>query len=307
MEKLNYSNKKSLSNMSSVIIKNNGVIVSNEYKDLLTRYFDDFRNLPLLSFKEEQQLFKKVASNDSKAKDKIIVSNLRLVIVIAKKYSGYGVPLLDLIQEGNIGLLKAIEKFDYKKKNKFSTYAYWWIKESISRYLLLQSNVIRYPVYTYEISKRYSAIEQKLVQELGRKPTNVEVSNKFQSEYEFQDFKVVEDIRNYTISLDQNITDNDDSKIIDIIPDSSDVSPTIYCSRNSLHSLIYDCLTTLTKREQLIIVLRYGLDGNEALTLNETAILIGVSKERIRQIEFRAIKKLRHPCKEKHLEDYRYD
>ena len=271
--------------------------------DPVKMYLKDIGKVPLLSQEEEITLAKKVLDGDEYAKNKLCESNLRLVVSIAKRYSGKnGMSFLDLIQEGNIGLLKAVEKFDYTKGFRFSTYATWWIKQSITRAMADQARTIRIPVHMVETINRLGRVSKKLLQELGREPTVEEISqvlgippNKVSE---------IQKIALDPISLESPIGEEDDSKISDFIEDDTSISPVESATRSMLKSQLFAVIDTLTPREQKVIRLRYGLDDGYPKTLEQVGVEFNVTRERIRQIEAKALRKLRNPTRSKKLKDF---
>lgn len=260
-------------------------------------YLKDVRPIPLLSAVEEVDLARKIAKGDKKAREQMIKSNLRLVISLAKRYVNLGVPLSDLIEEGNIGLMKSVEKFDPEKGFRFSTYAAWWIKQGISRAIIDQGKMIRVPVYMNEEILKYKKAVEKLVHQLKRKPTHGEIAKRLKTSV--NKVKDLENAITKMSSLDAPIGDAGDGQIKDMIQDHNAVSPDeqLELLFNKEHAL--SLLDELTEREHQIITMRYGLGGVDPQTLADIAKVLGVSRERVRQIEFATIKKIRETLEER--------
>ena len=270
--------------------------------DPVKMYLKDIGKVPLLKQEEEIELAQKMAEGDEDAKHKLSESNLRLVVSIAKRYVGRGMLFLDLIQEGNFGLMKAVEKFDYTKGYRFSTYATWWIKQSITRAIADQARTIRIPVHMYETINKLSRVVKQLVQELGREPSTEEIAK----EMGISEEKVVEiqKISQDTISLDTPVGEEEDSNLGTFIQDENAVNPSDSATILMLKEQLLDVLNTLTPREQKVIMLRYGIDDGHPRTLEEVGREFNVTRERIRQIEAKALKKLKHPSRSKKLKDF---
>ena len=244
-------------------------------------------------------------TDGNQAKDQLITANLRLVIAIAKHYVGRGMHFLDLIQEGNMGLIKAVEKFDYTKGFKFSTYATWWIRQAITRAIADQARTIRIPVHMVETINKMTRVQRQLVQELGRDPTAEEISAKMEGSLSPERIREIQRIALEPVSLETPIGEEDDSHLGDFIEDKEAQSPEEFTTKSLLKDELYDIMRDLTDREERVLRLRYGLDDNRPRTLEEVGREFNVTRERIRQIEAKAIRKLRHPTRAKKLGDYR--
>lgn len=270
--------------------------------DPVKLYLKEIGSYPLLSIDEEIELAKKIEQGDDDAKQTLAESNLRLVVSIAKRYVGRGLSFLDLIQEGNLGLIKAVEKFDYTKGYKFSTYATWWIRQAITRSIADQSRTIRIPVHMSEVINKTYRVSRSLLQELGREPTEQELSEamKLPVEKIREILKVSAD----PISLDTPIGEEDDSHLGDFIKDDTIVGPEDAAAYSVLQDQISKLLDTLTEREQRVLVLRFGLKDGRTRTLEEVGKEFNVTRERIRQIEAKALRKLRHPSRARMLKGY---
>lgn len=270
--------------------------------DSVKMYLKDIGQVPLLSTEEEKELARRMQEGDTAARDKLSEANLRLVVSIAKKYSGKGMQFLDLIQEGNLGLMKAVEKFDYTKGFKFSTYATWWIKQSITRAIADQARTIRIPVHMVETINKTNRLQRQLLQVLGREPTPAEIAEKMGVSVE----KVIEiqKIAQDPVSLEKPIGEEEDSHLGDFIEDNTSASPAEKAESRMLREQLLQVLSTLTPREQEVLRMRYGIDDARAKTLEEVGKEFNVTRERIRQIEAKALRKLRHPNRTKKLKDY---
>ena len=270
--------------------------------DPVRMYLKEIGKVPLLSPDEEIELAKKIELGDEEAKKKLAESNLRLVVSIAKRYAGRGMQLLDLIQEGNLGLIKAVEKFDYRKGYKFSTYATWWIRQAITRAIADQARTIRIPVHMVETINRLVRTQRQLVQKLGREATPEELAKELDMPVDR-----VRDIMNISqdpVSLETPIGEEEDSHLGDFIQDNNVEVPADAATYTLLHEQLMDVLSTLTEREQKVLRLRFGLDDGRPRTLEEVGRQFNVTRERIRQIEAKALRKLRHPSRSKILKDY---
>ena len=270
--------------------------------DPVKMYLKDIGKVPLLTQEQEIELAKRMAEGDEDAKRQLSESNLRLVVSIAKKYVGRGMLFLDLIQEGNFGLMKAVEKFDYTKGFKFSTYSTWWIRQSITRAIADQARTIRIPVHMFETINKQKKVTRDLFQELGREPTVEEISKQMGIPVE----KVIEiqKISQDTVSLDTPVGEEEDSTLGTFIQDENAVSPADSASIMMLKEQLMEVLATLTPREQKVIMLRYGIEDGHTRTLEDVGKEFSVTRERIRQIEAKALKKLRNPSRSKKLRDY---
>ena len=270
--------------------------------DHVRMYLKEIGKVPLLSADEEIKLAQLMAEGDEEAKKRLSEANLRLVVSIAKRYVGRGMLFLDLIQEGNLGLIKAVEKFDYKKGFKFSTYATWWIRQAITRAIADQARTIRIPVHMVETINKLVRVSRQLLQELGRDPSLDELAKEMQMPVE----KVREIIKiaQEPVSLETPIGEEEDSHLGDFIPDDDIPAPADAAAFALLKEQLMDVLDTLTDREEKVLRLRFGLDDGRARTLEEVGKEFNVTRERIRQIEAKALRKLRHPSRSKKLKDY---
>ena len=270
--------------------------------DPVRMYLKEIGKVPLLSADEEIELAKKMEQGDEEAKKRLCVANLRLVVSIAKRYVGRGMLFLDLIQEGNLGLIKAVDKFDWRKGYKFSTYATWWIRQAITRSIADQARTIRIPVHMVETINKLIRISRQLLQEYGRDPTPEEIAR----EMDISEEKVREimKIAQEPVSLETPIGEEEDSHLGDFIPDDEVPAPAEAAAFSMLKEQLVEVLDTLTEREQNVLRLRFGLDDGRARTLEEVGRKFDVTRERIRQIEAKALRKLRHPSRSKKLKDY---
>ena len=270
--------------------------------DPLIMYLREIGKIPLLTFDEELELAKRILEGDEEAKQKLAESNLRLVVSIAKKYVGRGMLFLDLIQEGNMGLIKAVEKFDYTKGFKFSTYATWWIRQAITRAIADQARTIRIPVHMVETINKLIRTSRNLLQQMGREPTPEEIAKEMEIPVE----KVVEiqKIAQDPVSLETPIGEEEDSHLGDFIQDEDSPAPHDAASYTLLKEQLEEVMNTLTPREAKVLKLRFGLEDGKSRTLEEVGKEFNVTRERIRQIEAKALRKLRHPSRSKKLRDY---
>ncbi len=273
--------------------------------DSVKMYLKEIGKYDLLKAEDEPILAKRILEGDEEAKQTLINANLRLVVNIAKHYVGRGMLFLDLIQEGNLGLMKAVDKFDYTKGYKFSTYATWWIRQAITRAIADQARTIRIPVHMVETINKMTRIQRQLIQDFGREPTAEEISEAMNGELSPKRIREIQRIAMEPVSLETPIGEEDDSHLGDFIEDKESESPVDYTTRQLLKEELYAILKDLSDREERVIRLRYGLDDNRPRTLEEVGREFGVTRERIRQIEAKAIKKLRHPTRSKRLGDYK--
>jgi RNA polymerase primary sigma factor len=271
-------------------------------EDPVRMYLKEIGNVPLLSSEEEVELAKRVEQGDEEAKKKLTEANLRLVVSIAKKYVGRGMPFLDLIQEGNMGLMKAVDKFDYTKGYKFSTYATWWIRQAITRGIADTGRTIRVPVHMVETINKTLRMTRTLLQELGREPTPEEVADRLN--VPVARVREVLKISRDPVSLDTPIGEEDDSHLGDFIEDDTALSPSDSAAFSMLRAELNTALESLTEREREVVMLRFGLKDGRARTLEEVGKEFNVTRERIRQIEAKALRKLRHPSRSKRLKDF---
>ena len=270
--------------------------------DPVRMYLREIGKIPLLSFDEELELAKRVINGDEEAKQKLAESNLRLVVSIAKKYVGRGMLFLDLIQEGNMGLIKAVEKFDYTKGYKFSTYATWWIRQAITRAIADQARTIRIPVHMVETINKLIRTSRHLLQQLGREPTPEEIAQEM--EIPVEKVMEIQKIAQDPVSLETPIGEEDDSHLGDFIQDEDSPAPQDSAAYTLLKEQLEEVMNTLTPREAKVLKLRFGLEDGRARTLEEVGREFQVTRERIRQIEAKALRKLRHPSRSKKLRDY---
>lgn len=270
--------------------------------DPVRQYLREIGRVRLLTPEEEVDLAKKIEKGERRAKEKLIQANLRLVVSIAKKYVGRGLTLLDLIQEGNQGLIRAVEKYDWRKGFKFSTYATWWIRQAITRAIADQARTIRIPVHMVETINKLFRVSRRLMQELGREATAEEIAQEMEMTPERvrEIFKIAQEVT----SIDAKVGDEDDSFLGDFIEDTSQPSPVEQASRELLKENLEEVLSTLTPREAQVLRFRFGLNGNKPMTLEEVGREFAVTRERIRQIEAKALRKLKHPSRRKKLQDY---
>ena len=271
-------------------------------EDPVRMYLKEIGKVPLLSEEEEIDLAQRMEQGDESAKKRLAEANLRLVVSIAKRYVGRGMLFLDLIQEGNLGLIKAVEKFDYRKGYKFSTYATWWIRQAITRAIADQARTIRIPVHMVETINKLIRISRQLIQELGREPTAEELAAEMAMPVD--KVREIMKIAQEPVSLETPIGEEEDSHLGDFIPDDDIPAPAEAAAFTLLKEQLIDVLDTLTDREEKVLRLRFGLDDGRARTLEEVCKEFNVTRERIRQIEAKALRKLRHPSRSKKLKDY---
>ena len=270
--------------------------------DPVRMYLREIGRIPLLSYDKELELAKRILNNDDEAKQELAQANLRLVVSIAKKYAGRGMLFLDLIQEGNMGLIKAVEKFDYTKGFKFSTYATWWIRQAITRAIADQARTIRIPVHMVETINKLIRTSRHLLQQLGREPTPEELAKEM--DMPIERVMEIQKIAQDPVSLETPIGEEDDSHLGDFIQDEDSPAPHDAASYTLLREQLEEIMKTLTEREAKVLRLRFGLDDGKARTLEEVGKEFDVTRERIRQIEAKALRKLRHPSRSKKLRDY---
>ena len=285
-----------LDNLDTVDVKVN---------DSVKLYLKEIGRHQLLKPQEEQELAKRIIAGDDSAKHELINANLRLVVSIAKHYIGRGMQFLDLIEEGNLGLMKAVDKFDYTKGFKFSTYATWWIRQAITRAIADQARTIRIPVHMVETINKITRVHRQLTQELGRDPTAEEISERMDGTLTPDRIREISSLALEPVSLESPIGEEDDSHLGDFVEDKDSISPTDYTTQSMIRDALYNVMGDLTDREERVLRLRYGLDDNRPRTLEEVGKEFNVTRERIRQIEAKAIRKLRHPTRTKKLDDYR--
>lgn len=271
-------------------------------EDPVRMYLKEIGKVPLLSAEEEIELAKKMEQGDENAKKRLAEANLRLVVSIAKRYVGRGMLFLDLIQEGNLGLIKAVEKFDYRKGYKFSTYATWWIRQAITRAIADQARTIRIPVHMVETINKLIRVSRQLLQELGREPTPEEIAEEM--DMPVDRVREILKISQEPVSLETPIGEEEDSHLGDFIQDDNVPVPADAAAFTLLKEQLVEVLSTLTDREQKVLRLRFGLDDGRARTLEEVGKEFNVTRERIRQIEAKALRKLRHPSRSRKLKDY---
>jgi RNA polymerase primary sigma factor len=270
--------------------------------DPVRMYLKEIGRVPLLSAEDEIELAKRIEQGDEEAKRRLAEANLRLVVSIAKRYVGRGMLFLDLIQEGNMGLIKAVEKFDFTKGFKFSTYATWWIRQAITRAIADQARTIRIPVHMVETINKLIRVSRQLLQELGREPTPEEIAAEM--DLSVEKVREIMKIAQEPVSLETPIGEEDDSHLGDFIEDQEALAPADAAAYELLKEQLEDVLDTLTEREENVLRLRFGLDDGRTRTLEEVGKVFGVTRERIRQIEAKALRKLRHPSRSKRLKDF---
>ena len=270
--------------------------------DPVRMYLKEIGKVPLLTAAEEISIAKRMADGDEEARKELIDANLRLVVSVAKKYVGKGLLFLDLIQEGNLGLIKAVEKFDYRKGYKFSTYATWWIRQAITRAIADQARTIRIPVHMVETINKLIRCQRQLIQELGREPRPEEIAKEM--DITVEKVREIKKIAQEPVSLETPIGEEEDSHLGDFIPDEDAPEPATVASFTLLREQLMEVLDTLTPREEMVIRLRFGLDDGKTRTLEEVGRVFKVTRERIRQIEAKALRKLRHPSRSRKLKDF---
>ena len=271
--------------------------------DPVNMYLKEIGTVELLTHDEEIELAKRILEGDEEAKKRLAAANLRLVVSIAKRYVGRGMLFLDLIQEGNMGLIKAVEKFDYTKGFKFSTYATWWIRQAITRAIADQARTIRIPVHMVETINKLTRIQRQLIQELGREPSAEEIAEKMDGMTP-EKVREIQKISLEPVSLETPIGEEDDSHLGDFIEDEGAMSPDDYAANELLKDELNEVLLELTDREEKVLRLRFGLDDGRTRTLEEVGKEFNVTRERIRQIEAKALRKLKHPSRSKRLKDF---
>ena len=285
-----------------ILLDDNTLTKDLNINDPVRMYLKEIGQIKLLTTEEELELADRILEGDEEAKTILAEANLRLVVSIAKRYVGRGMLFLDLIQEGNIGLMKAVEKFDVTKGYKFSTYATWWIRQAITRAIADQARTIRVPVHMVETINKLARIQRQLTLELNREPTEEELAKKMNTSVD--KIREIYKISQEPVSLETPIGEEDDSHLGDFIKDEHNMSPEEYVTNEMLKDEISDILLTLTEREEKVIRLRFGLEDGKARTLEEVGQIFGVTRERIRQIEAKALRKLRHPSRSRKLRDY---
>ena len=270
--------------------------------DPIREYLKEIGSIPLLTQEQEQDLAKRKSEGDAEAGKKLVEANLRLVVSIAKRYTGRGMSFLDLVQEGNLGLIKAVEKFDYRKGYKFSTYATWWIRQAITRAIADQARTIRIPVHMVETINKLVRVSRQLLQELGREPSPEEIAEAM--DIPVERVREIQKISQEPVSLETPIGEEEDSHLGDFIQDDNVPVPAEAVASTLLKEQLVEVLGTLTEREQKVLRLRFGMDDGRARTLEEVGREFNVTRERIRQIEAKALRKLRHPSRSRKLKDY---
>jgi RNA polymerase primary sigma factor len=277
---------------------------SMRVNDPVKMYLKEIGRVPLLNAEQEKEIAQRIVAGDTDAKDELITANLRLVVAIAKKYVGRGLQFLDLIQEGNLGLVKAVDKFDYTKGFKFSTYATWWIRQAITRAIADQARTIRIPVHMVETINKLTRVQRQLVQELGREPNSEEIAEKMGNGITPEKVREIQKIALDPVSLETPIGEEDDSHLGDFIEDKDALSPDQYANNQLLRDEIDLVLKSLADREEKVLRLRFGLEDGRTRTLEEVGKEFNVTRERIRQIEAKALRKLKNPTKSKRLKEF---
>lgn len=288
-----------------LLLDDNDLTKDLNINDPVRMYLKEIGQIKLLTMDEELELADRILEGDEVAKSTLAEANLRLVVSIAKRYVGRGMLFLDLIQEGNIGLMKAVEKFDVSKGYKFSTYATWWIRQAITRAIADQARTIRVPVHMVETINKLARVQRQLTLELNREPSEQELAKKMNMSVE--KVRDIYKISQEPVSLETPIGEEDDSHLGDFIKDERNMSPEEYATNEMLKDEISEVLLTLTEREEKVIRLRFGLEDGKSRTLEEVGQMFGVTRERIRQIEAKALRKLRHPSRSRKLKDYLTD
>ena len=285
-----------------LLLDDNSITKDLNINDPVRMYLKEIGQIKLLTMEEELSLADRILQGDELAKTTLAEANLRLVVSIAKRYVGRGMLFLDLIQEGNIGLMKAVDKFDVSKGYKFSTYATWWIRQAITRAIADQARTIRVPVHMVETINKLARVQRQLTLELNREPSEEELAKKMNMSID--KIREIYKISQEPVSLETPIGEEDDSHLGDFVPDERNMSPEEYATNEMLKDEISEVLLTLTEREEKVIRLRFGLEDGKSRTLEEVGQMFGVTRERIRQIEAKALRKLRHPSRSRKLKDY---
>ncbi len=299
------NNDNDSSNVDKLLLDDNAITKDLNINDPVRMYLKEIGQIKLLTMEEELELADRIIEGDEQAKQILAEANLRLVVSIAKRYVGRGMLFLDLIQEGNIGLMKSVEKFDVTKGYKFSTYATWWIRQAITRAIADQARTIRVPVHMVETINKLARVQRQLTLELNREPTEEELAKKMNISVD--KIRDIYKISQEPVSLETPIGEEDDSHLGDFVPDERNMSPEEYATNEMLKDEISEVLLTLTEREEKVIRLRFGLEDGKSRTLEEVGQMFGVTRERIRQIEAKALRKLRHPSRSRKLKDYMSD
>src|SRR5574344_184595 len=289
-------------NVDKIILDDDALTKDLTINDPVRMYLKEIGQIKLLTLDEESKLADRITAGDEQAKATLAEANLRLVVSIAKRYVGRGMLFLDLIQEGNIGLMKAVDKFDVSKGYKFSTYATWWIRQAITRAIADQARTIRVPVHMVETINKLTRVQRQLTLELNREPSEEELAKKMGITVD--KIRDIYKISQEPVSLETPIGEEDDSHLGDFVPDERNMSPEDFATNEMLKDEISEVLLTLTEREEKVIRLRFGLEDGKSRTLEEVGQMFGVTRERIRQIEAKALRKLRHPSRSRKLKDY---